>query len=736
MRGPPAWLQPIVTVAVLLALQAAAPLLQVDLDHASAQGVRGARAVAPVTTSELVGVRGLSGLTLSPDGRSVAFRVEEQRLDANATDLSWHVVSLDDVVDTRVGSAGEPVWGYTGGLEMEQPQWSPDGRWLYYRAVVSQEAQVWRAFRDGSLQEQLTHDAADVRAFTVDGAALVYATAGAAREEILAAEELEYNRGVLLDDTLLTGYPVVRTIPINGRMATARNLKTARGATLLGDRPTQIRVLDLASRETATAGPDAVERYRPTGGGMAKFYEGGRGFGPVAPGSPGALSQDGKRIAEIVTRRAAPQGAVGASRSGAYLVWRADAASSSETACSDPVCLDADAVAVLGWGPEHQTVVFQTVNFGAEGLHVWDTRRNRVLTLLKIDGVLGSQSSGARGACRMAGREAICIQSGPALAPRLVSIDLGSGAQRVLLNPNPGLTPDRLGAVEKLTIADRSGTTTQGWLVLPRDRKAGERLPLVITSYTCSGFLVGGSGGDVPEHVLAGRGYAAVCLDTGHNSARFGPGIRNITYRDTLDMFIAIVDQLDRRGIVDPDRVAISGFSASATSVSYAIAASGRFAAAIMTTQGYLDPIDTYLRGATGEHRRDFQARNLSLPYDSTENHPDSPALNAIKITTPLLMQLGEVEYPAMTQLHTALNDYGRAVEMWIFPDAYHIKNQPRQRLAVYDRNVDWLDFWLLGRENPDIVDLDRYARWQAMREKLCRIWASDDEASRRASYC
>lgn len=52
---------------------------------------------------------------------------------------------------------------------------------------------------------------------------------------------------------------------------------------------------------------------------------------------------------------------------------------------------------------------------------------------------------------------------------------------------------------------------------------------------------------------------------------------------------------------------------------------------------------------------------------------------------------------------------------MFVFPDEYHLKWQPAHRLAIYDRVLDWFDFWLRGRVDPDPAKTKRYSRWRAL---------------------
>jgi len=107
---------------------------------------------------------------------------------------------------------------------------------------------------------------------------------------------------------------------------------------------------------------------------------------------------------------------------------------------------------------------------------------------------------------------------------------------------------------------------------------------------------------------------------------------------------------------------------------------------------------------------------------DATENgtkfwRPISLALNAQQIDTPILMQLPDEEFLGAIDSVTALQDAGKPVSLYVFPDENHSKWQPAHRLAVYTRNLDWFDFWLKGEVDPDPSKRDQYLRWQKLRD-------------------
>jgi dipeptidyl aminopeptidase/acylaminoacyl peptidase len=93
-----------------------------------------------------------------------------------------------------------------------------------------------------------------------------------------------------------------------------------------------------------------------------------------------------------------------------------------------------------------------------------------------------------------------------------------------------------------------------------------------------------------------------------------------------------------------------------------------------------------------------------------------SLAMNAARIATPLLLQLSGWEFREALETVAAFRAHQRPLDLYVFPDEYHLKVQPAHRLAIYRRNIQWFDFWLRGREDADPADADQYPRWRQLR--------------------
>ena len=123
-----------------------------------------------ISPRRLLEVADLTGLVISPDGNRVAFRLEQASVVRNTYDIFWYVQAMDGKAPPRrIADGGVLLHDSAGGSVPGHAVWSPDGRWIYYRALVDGQLAVWRVAVDGSGAESVTHDQADVRNFALSG---------------------------------------------------------------------------------------------------------------------------------------------------------------------------------------------------------------------------------------------------------------------------------------------------------------------------------------------------------------------------------------------------------------------------------------------------------------------------------------------------------------------------------------------------------------------------------------
>jgi dipeptidyl aminopeptidase/acylaminoacyl peptidase len=180
----------------------------------------------------------------------------------------------------------------------------------------------------------------------------------------------------------------------------------------------------------------------------------------------------------------------------------------------------------------------------------------------------------------------------------------------------------------------------------------------------------------------------------------------------------AMIDELDRQGIIDRKRVAITGLSYGSELVDYAIAHSDAFSAAIASGGGSRDPFFFYMSGQQWQSTW-FKKWGLSgwpLGEPASRWQRLSPQMNADRIHTALLINAADSEYLPGLSLVVSLEQLRKPVELFVYPNELHIKNQPRHRAEIYERNIDWLDFWLNGHRDAAPAKQARYERWEKLR--------------------
>ncbi|MFC5437217.1 Atxe2 family lasso peptide isopeptidase [Rhodanobacter umsongensis] len=664
--------------------------------------VSASRAFA-VSPRQLLEVADIDQPTISPDGRFVAFRVERASVARNTYDTVWYVQGPDDSVPTRVAEGGVPLRDSAGESLPATVAWSKDNRWIYYRALIDGKIGVWRAAADGSGAEPVTHDAADVRDFALDGGgrALRYSV-GATRQAVRSAEQSEYDQGIHIDSTVPIGQGLFRSGYVGGSMATQRFSKVwFDRMPLLGDVPDRWKALDLhtgVTRELDGAGGGAVDDDAA----LKKRYPDVWVFSrSPTSGRVALLTRFGKRNGE----RFKPDVRL------SVLSGRG----AQDTVCKAALCTGAPITGVQ-WRPHSDEVLF-TVTDPAEGLaqsiYRWNVSSGEVLAVAQSAGLLsgGRKSSSA---CGVSFATMVCVSATANQPPRLEQIDLATGTRKVLFEPNAALaqTVAESGQARFLRWKDANGQVFTGQFYAAKSRSR-TKPPLFVDYYRCTGFVRGGMGDEWPFATLAAQGISALCINAG--PYRIKPADR---YNEALTAVESAVKLLSARGEIDATKVGMGGLSFG-TEVTMWVAMNSRLLSAASITSPLIS--STYylfgsLQGAKFEDGLK-ELWGLGSPEQTPERWRQvSPALNLEKISAPILIQTPEQEYLYGLDYEIPLIRQHRA-DLYVFPNEPHMKFQPKHKLAAYERNLDWFRFWLQGYEDPAPSKKAQYARWRAMRE-------------------
>jgi dipeptidyl aminopeptidase/acylaminoacyl peptidase len=309
----------------------------------------------------------------------------------------------------------------------------------------------------------------------------------------------------------------------------------------------------------------------------------------------------------------------------------------------------------------------------------------------------------------------------------LERIDLETGRRQVLFDPNAALaqTMAKSTPVRLLRWKGPNGQVFTGQFY-PAQGVAGSAAPLFVSYYQCSGFVRGGVGDEWPFASLAADGISALCINE-------APYVRNPV--DRYDSAIAAVEgavqTLSASGEIDCAKVGMGGLSFGSevtmwTAMRTKLLAAGSVSSTSATSTYYL------FNSLMGKRFTKVLKKNWGL--GTVEETPNrwrllSPQFNLDKISTPVLFQMPEQEYLSALDYAIPMIRENMA-DMYVFPNEPHLKFQPRHKLAVYTRNLDWFRFWLQGYEDPDPGKRGQYAHWREMRADHCRWMARKGNAA------
>src|ERR1700731_902324 len=108
--------------------------------HSSTAAVRAADSKPAGWTPELMfKAKGVAEVSVSPDGRRVAFSVSSPMMDGERSE--W----LSQIHVSTAGAGGQSVQLTRGEKSATNPAWSPDGQWIAFLTPrAGPKANVWR----------------------------------------------------------------------------------------------------------------------------------------------------------------------------------------------------------------------------------------------------------------------------------------------------------------------------------------------------------------------------------------------------------------------------------------------------------------------------------------------------------------------------------------------------------------------------------------------------------------
>ncbi|MGD2109945.1 MAG: S9 family peptidase [Phycisphaerae bacterium] len=655
-----------------------------------------------IVSEDYFTIRVVTGLAASPDGKHIAYT--EMRWDPpeerRNTDL-W-------VVETKRGSVSRLTFERAGDTS---PQWSPDSRYIYFasgRERAGEEGppydgkrQVWRIGPEGGEPMAITRVKNGVGQFRLskDGRTVYYTTSKEDVEEEWSDlrnqyKDLEYGHGVTkfsqvwkLDlvnwrsKKLIDEKRVIRDLEVSGDERRIAMVTTPDGTLLTNEGWSRVDVYDAETEKVGILTPAGWRDDHPSPYGWVDGV---------------SWADDGKALGLTVSFDGYPPRL--------YVIeWSGD----------EPVLRELDR-------PEGVTVTGGTMHWrgGSRDLCFMGEERARQRVHM-IPGVRGGRQQAAEvltpgdvvvtGFDSSRGDGPLPVILSTIEHPRDIFLVSDSGKYTRLTRVNPQVDTWRLPQISIVRWKGANGEEVEGILELPPDYKPGTPLPMVVelhggptsaTMYRLRLWIYG-------RALMAAKGYALLSPNYRGSTGYGDKFMTDLIGRENdieVEDILKGVDAMVERGIADPDRLAVMGWSNGGYLTNCVITKTDRFKAA-SSGAGVLDMVIQWGTEDTPGHVVNYME---GLPWSGPDAYrAGSPIYNLDKVKTPTLIHVGandeRVPSAHSRALYRALRHYlDVPTELIVYPGEGHGLTTYEHRKAKMEWDLAWFDRYLLGKTETE----------------------------------
>jgi dipeptidyl aminopeptidase/acylaminoacyl peptidase len=259
---------------------------------------------------------------------------------------------------------------------------------------------------------------------------------------------------------------------------------------------------------------------------------------------------------------------------------------------------------------------------------------------------------------------------------------------------------------ELITWKSTDGEAIEGVLIKPADFDPSKKYPLLVVIH-------GGPQGIDRPVVVPDRYYplerftakgALILRPNYRGSAGYGDkfralNVRNLGLGDYADV-ISGVDHLIEQGLVDRERVGAMGWSQGGYISAFITTYSDRFKA-VSVGAGISDWMTYYVNTDIHPFTRQYLQ---ATPWDDPEIYRKTSPISYLKTArTPTLIQHGELDkrvpIPNAYELYQGLKDRGVPAKLVVYKGFGHGIDKPKQQRALMEQNYEWFSEWIWGEK-------------------------------------
>jgi dipeptidyl aminopeptidase/acylaminoacyl peptidase len=293
----------------------------------------------------------------------------------------------------------------------------------------------------------------------------------------------------------------------------------------------------------------------------------------------------------------------------------------------------------------------------------------------------------------------IVVTSSTSEHPTEVFAAAGGELRKLTSQNDAWLKQVRPAPLEEISFKSRDGTVINGFMLKPPGYRAGTRYPTILRIHGGPVWQYFHDFANLDWQVLAAGGYVVLGVNPRGSSGRgekFATAIFAAWGEKDGDDVLAAVDHAVARGIADPARLGIGGWSYGGILTNQVIARDRRFKAAI-SGAGQGNALTGY---GTDMYALEYELE-LGKPWADFDawKRVSQPFLRADRIVTPTLFVCGQDDWnvPLVNseQMYQALKSLGRETELVIYPGESHGIQRPSFVLDRMERYLSWYGEYL-----------------------------------------
>lgn len=250
----------------------------------------------------------------------------------------------------------------------------------------------------------------------------------------------------------------------------------------------------------------------------------------------------------------------------------------------------------------------------------------------------------------------------------------------------------KLAQMEEIRFNSKDGTPIEGFMVTPSDYNGNERIPTILWIHGGPVSQYEHSFSFIPQ-LYAANGYAVLLINP-RGSSGYGQAFSEVLFADwgnkDFEDVMAGVDHAIDKGVADPDKLGVGGWSYGGILTNYVITKTDRFEGAISGAS------ETLYRSNYGhDHYQLTWERELGLPWVTPEKWERiSPFNDVDKVTTPTLWIGGAEDWnvPILgsEQMYQAMKRLGLETQLVVYPGEHHGISKPTFQKDRFERYLGW----------------------------------------------